>query len=148
MSDAEKQIGHMEQEMADLTIECERLKAELAQAKAENARLAAALKTIVKAWPHPLASSAPSPAMYAEQQLRDCSALGDLLAPTIERMTEAREVLAAAMRAIAPHNGCLDRFQAELNHLGINNGFGVRLQQELERLRSLTASGAGDCAGG
>lgn len=96
----------------------ERLKAELAQAKAENARLVAALKTIVKAWPHPLASSAPSPAMYAEQQLRDCSALGDLLAPTIELLERARH-----------------------KNLGTKHSdteFDAHLNEELSRLRSIT----------
>lgn len=114
---------------------------ELERLNGENARLAAALHFVADECDWEKCGDGGDerigPACW--KALDSSSAcLRDLLAPTIERMTEGREVLAAAMRAMAPDNTCLNRFQFELEHLGINNGFGVRLQQELARLRAIT----------
>ena len=92
------------------------LEAELAEAKANEARLEAMLQdSIAREWPNP-------------------TALRDLLEPVVQSLSELRLTCAAAMRVIVAH-GAMDDFEQEA--IDIACGVGVRAGEQLTRLRAL-----------
>lgn len=117
------------------------LRAELAQAKAENARLEAALNHV-----YLLADSdtqIPWDDLFerirftCREGLKETIALHDLLTPTIDCLKELREACAAAFRVIDKSAVLDGEPTLELEAAGVKPGFGVRAQQEIARLEAI-----------
>lgn len=66
------------------------------------------------------------------------TALRDLLGPVESCLSEMRDACAAACRVIARH-GLVGDFEAEANTAGVGEGFGVRAQEQIARLRAAMA---------